>query len=362
MAVDDTVRSVLRPFGRKIGSKIDLFSAILPEQVLTPGERSLEVLLVDWSAGSPRLYRPQGDGAASLPPNLAMTPLPGLEIQGFYPAAIWGESPTRWTDGAGILFLDAASVDQATQLRLRLADAASAEDPLLVTVNGVPLLAQPAGDFPLLVKLPLTDVEIMEEVRIGIFSSTFVPAESQATSNDRRRLGVAVQEITLADAEGQIAASTTPVTPPDWVMVRPQDSPDAELAGFHNAEPWNDEPCAWTTGRAEVRVDWPHAEFPDHLLVSLGDAGPHDPQLRIEVNGARVYPERLDQGPHLELIDLEGVPHQEPLRITLTSDTFRPSRYYEWSDDDRELGVAVRLLTLIGLEDPTGSSDGSAGN
>lgn len=348
IAVDDTVRAVTRPFGRADGSTVALFSSLVPERALGPGDRRYRVLLADWSGGRPVLFEPHMGEMGTLGVNLAHAPMPGLEVYGLLPPRPWNEVPTAWSTGAVNVFLDGGDRSDADALALKLAAVGAPEDPLTVVVNGQPVFRGRVGPGAWSGTIPLDGIPDEPQLRVGVFSGTFVPAERDPSSSDTRRLGVAVQGISLVAAD-----SVTAQVDLESRIIIPGDD-DAVFVGFHESEPWDGSPVAWTSGTAEIQVPWEGEAYPDELVLSVAQTGPAPPVVEIAVNDAVVFSRELQVRASIELVDLADVPRENPVRIRISSPTFRPADHDDLSNDRRELGIALRRVTL--LADPRDGS------
>jgi hypothetical protein len=345
IAVDDTVRAVTRPFGRADAGTVALFSSLVPERALGPGEHRYRVLLADWSGGSPVLLEPHMGAMSTLGVNLAHTPMPGLEVYGLLPPRPWNEVPTSWSSGAVNIFLGGGGDGQADALALKLAAVGVPAEPLTVVVNGRPVFHDRVGPGAWNGVIPLDGIPDEEELRIGVFSGTFVPADRDPASRDTRVLGVAVQEISLVRAD--TAAADVDL---ESRIILPGDA-DAVFDGFHEVEPWNGSPVAWTSGTAEIAVPWDGDAYPDGLVLSVAQTGPAPPVVEIAVNDEVVFTRQLQVRASIELVDIAGAPRENPVRIRISTPTFRPADHDDLSTDRRELGIALRRVTLLAAGD-----------
>jgi|GEM_PF-2065930 len=348
IAVDGRIRAATRPYQRAENATVATISAMLPEAHLSAGEHLVEVYVADWSGNEP-IIQSLGSGAfGGAGINLVTTPLPGLTIGGLYGLNLWGGGPARWTDGQAAFILSGLKELPAGRIRVEIEAASPGGTPLIVTVNGVPVINSYVENKPSSHEATLAGIASYGEVRIGVHSHTFQPSEFDAGSKDERFLGVALRRVEFA-ADTESSSDPTEAAPPggDWMLLRPQPDSPATFDGLHRTEDWNGEPTAWSNGQLTIRVPWKGPSKPRYLHLDLASSGPEPNELSLEVNGVPVGRSRLAPGPWLGWADLSGVPPADSLTIRILSDTFVPGARDPHNADSRELGVAFRLLSLI---------------
>ena len=119
-------------------------------------------------------------------------------------------------------------------------------------------------------------------------------------------------------------------------------------SGFHGEEPMAPGVARWTTESAEVRI--PVLGGTAHRVrLDLVAAAPGGSQLTVLANGEQIGEiEVPEDGWSGELALPEPVDPGTDLELELLSSTFTPSELIDGSTDERELGVMLRGITLLG--------------
>ncbi len=346
VAIDDTMRSVTRPYAWDAGGGAGLLSAMLPEAALGPGEHAVTLLAADWSGGAPRLARLDRQALTNVDVNLVNDPLPDVFVSGFDGGVPWDGVRTRWTFGAGSVVVTPRLGATPDALHIELAAAAAPDAPLLVTVDGRPVHWAPPGRPPCTLEVPIPQAMSDRALAIGVLSPTFVPAERDTASSDRRNLGVAVRRLALRQGDGLPGPAGAA---PAWSSARPADTPGWRGLLACAAEP---DSIGWLSDRTDVRVPWTAARPPAYLLLEIAGYGREGRELTVLIDGATTGAVALPTEPGQVAVRLPARPAGAEIVVTLVRPGYRPSRFDARNADDRAGGVAVRRLTLLAAPAP----------
>ena len=203
VAINGRIRATTRTYGFPVaGRQSGAWEALVPEDTFTAGKNLVEVFTIRGSHDNPILSRVYSSQHQVLPINNLILEVArwrrGVESSGFYPQEWWGDRPARWTNGNASLaiLIDPAKPPQG--LELKLLHTGPQGTSLRILANGCPLFENtvPPGGVSLTLDFstcsPDTDL-----LKIELISSTFVPGKVDPSSEDKRRLGVAVESLSV---------------------------------------------------------------------------------------------------------------------------------------------------------------------
>jgi len=161
------------------------------------GANEVKLFLVDEERGSNEVWEIPLTIPSFIGRELAPARVPGVDDIGFYVSEHWDGIPMRWTNGQARWIIPIKKGERPKKLTVGIVSSGPPGAEITVLANGVQLLKQflPRGAWD--AQLPLAPVKIGEELTIEMISTTFVPAEVNPKSKDRRLLGAAVCNLSV---------------------------------------------------------------------------------------------------------------------------------------------------------------------
>jgi hypothetical protein len=116
--------------------------------------------------------------------------------------------------------------------------------------------------------------------------------------------------------------------------------------GFHQPESADGNRYVWTRGAAEIDCFFPQATRVQYVWIELAYTAPAGSRLTVQVdNRTMVENDRVHGGNSITIHWPESRVIQH-LKLSLFAETFVPKSTMAGSEDDRELGVAVRAVVF----------------
>ncbi len=341
--VDKHVAALTRPFSGTSTQGTEVWSTLLPDEMMVPGQHVLETILVDWSQKAPEFFSPGHQEITAIGRNLILDTLFVSKSWGLYKLARWGDKPATWTKGAANFLMKIPSSDSPNILKVSVLAAGPKDAILMAFANGTLLGVEQPKKFPWAGWFDLGKVEIKDQLHLTFYSTTHIPAETNSNSSDKRSLGMALSLVELQ----QSAANPRNQDQPFHLVLTPDKARGALWTQVYNTETWADGPTTWTNGKATCKVTWPQPEPPRFLLVEIVGTAPEGSPLTISINGNKVVTRNHIQGVWTQLIDITPVPADDQLEISIISNTFVSSETNKDSQESRVLGVALSQVILV---------------
>jgi hypothetical protein len=347
--VDRKIAAFTRPFKEAGHSDSEIWSTLLPEEFMVPGEHHLETVLVNWSQDTPEFFSLGQQELSAIGKNLILDTMFVSWSSGLYTMATWGKKPAVWTKGAATISLKLPGSETPSAVKLTVLAAPPKGSILIAFANGTLLGVEQLSKFPWTGVFDLTPADIQEQLDLTFFSTTFIPSEVNPKVSDNRVLGLALSLVELQGNDFQMQdqdESKPNLDKPISINLTPDESGSVPWNQVHKTETWQDGPATWTKGQASCQTAWPQPEAPRFLLVEIVGTDPDGSSLKIKINDTEVAAKANISGNWTQLIDISEVPLAEQLKVAITSSTFKASKG-QAAQEGRELGVALRQVILV---------------
>jgi len=289
ITLDNRIVAVTRPFAVTNKRQAAVWSTLITDRFLDPGTHELGMALVAWNDHRPAFYSLATKELSIYGANLIPDGMLVSKVSGLYGIEDWNGKPAGWTNGAADFRVLIPGTDKPEALALSVEGADPDGAYMAVCANGLLVAAGNLQDLPWSGLVDLSGTIFRDELRLSIFSTTYVPAEFNPASSDKRDLGLAISRVEFQEHLPSDSGAGLPVMPrPFSVALDPGNPGATRWAGVKEAGKWGGHPATWTDGNATCEFTWHHSRRPRFLLVDIAGASPLGSEVIIAVNGIEV--------------------------------------------------------------------------